>query len=745
MKLSYTVILLLFVCTELYSQYIISDEFENKIDSLIAIMTLEEKVGQMTQVSLEAITEEGRNRIVTEPIHLDLDKTRELILKYKVGSILNTGEAANSIEKWHEIITHLQDIALKESRLKIPIIYGIDAIHGANYTLNSTLFPQSISLAASRNRELVKRSAEITALEMRASGIPWNFNPVLGLGREPYWPRFWETFGEDSFLASQFGYEYVLGIQGNDPSARTSGAACIKHYIGYSIPNNGQDRTPAWIPERKLRDLLLPPFAKGVEAGALTVMVNSSEINGIPVHSDYYLLTKVLKEELGFKGFIVSDWLDVKRLHTRDGIASTPKEAVKMAVMAGIDMSMVPLDVSFAVLLKELAEEGEVPISRIDDAVRRILRVKYITGLFDNPYPDKSLIQEFSTEESAHLSRKAAQESIVLLKNEDSILPLKNNLKILLTGPTANKLMYLNGGWSYVWQGNKEELYPQEKNTLYEALQLQYGNDNVEYVEGVTTKSIIDIDQVVKAAEKADVIIASLGEEPYCETPGNIKDLTLDEAQLKLIDELSKTGKPIVLVLYQGRPRLISKIVDKVDAVVLGMLPGLEGGDATVDIISGKVNPSAKLPFTYPKYPAGNTTYDHKPIEAYEDVRYLPQWNFGFGLSYTSYSYENLEVSNADSINDTIKVSVDVSNTGDREGKEIVELYIRDVYGSVSRPVKQLKGFQKIDLKPGEKKTVNFILTPDQLSFHNRANIKTIEPGEFWIMIENLTQKIILN
>ena len=305
--------------------------------------------------------------------------------------------------------------------------------------------------------------------------------------------------------------------------------------------------------------------------------------------------------------------------------------------------------------------------------------------------------------------------------------------------------MYLNGGWSYVWQGNKEELYPQEKNTLYEALQLQYGNDNVEYVEGVTTNSIIDIDEAVKAAEKADVIIASLGEEPYCETPGNIKDLTLDEAQLELIDELSKTGKPIVLVLYQGRPRLISKIVDKVDAVVLGMLPGLEGADATVDIISGKVNPSAKLPFTYPKYPAGNTTYDHKPIEAYEDVWSFPQWNFGYGLSYTSYSYENLEVSNADSINDTIKVSVEVSNTGDREGKEIVELYIRDVYGSVSRPVKQLKGFQKIDLKPGEKKTVNFILTPDQLSFHNRENIKTIEPGEFWIMIENLTQKIILN
>ena len=745
MKLKYTLILLLLSYSLSYSQYLFTEKYENKIDTLLSLMTLEEKVGQMTQVSLELLTKEGKKRIETEPLHLDIEKAREILIDYKVGSVINTGEAANSIEKWHEVITQLQDISLNESRIKIPLIYGIDAIHGVNYTLGATLFPQSISLAASRNRELVKKSAQITALEMRASGIPWNFNPVLGLAREPYWPRFWETFGEDTYLASELGKEYVLGIQGNDPSKPYSGGACVKHYLGYSIPNNGLDRTPAWIPERVIRDLLLPSFAAGLKAGALTVMVNSAEINGIPTHSDYHLLTEILKEELDFKGFVVSDWLDVKRLHTRDGIASTPKEAVKIAVMAGIDMSMVPLDVSFAVLLKELVEEGEVPISRINDAVRRILRVKFILGLFDNPYPNKNLIVEFATKESSEFNRKAAQESITLLKNENSILPLKKNSKILLTGPTANKLMYLNGGWSFVWQGDNEDLYPKEKNTLYESLLNSFGNENVNFIHGVDINNIIDIDEVVKAATDVDYIIACLGEEPYCETPGNIFDLTLPEPQLKLIEELSKTNKPIILLLFQGRPRVINKIVDKTDAIVLGLLPGLEGADAMVDILTGEVNPSGKLPFTYPKYPAGNTTYDHKPIEESEDVHYSPQWPFGFGMSYTSFEYSSLDISDAKTIDDSILVSVNVKNIGERQGKETVELYVRDIFGSVSRPVKQLKGFEKIDLQPGETKNVNFVLTPDQLSFHNRENIKVIEPGEFIISIKNLSKKILLN
>ena len=715
---------------------------EDKISSLMSKMTLEEKVGQMTQIALQSFSIEGKNRIETEPVHIDLKKLRELILKYKVGSLLNTGQAANSLEKWHEIITTIQDVATKESRLKIPILYGIDAIHGANYTLGSTLFPQSFAIAASRNRELVRKSAEITALEMRASGIPWNFNPVLGLGREPYWPRFWETFGEDSYLATQLGIEYVEGMQGNDLSDPKAGAACLKHYIGYSLPNNGLDRTPAWIPERVLRDLLLPPFAAGVKSGALTVMANSAEINGIPAHSSFNLMTTILKDELGFKGFIVSDWMDVQRLHTRDGIAATPKEAVKLAVMAGIDMSMVPLNVDFAILLKELVEDGEIPESRIDDAVRRILRVKYALGLFKNPYPDKSLMPEFATEESAKINKLAADETITLLKNKNSILPLNKNTKILLTGPTANKMMYLNGGWSYVWQGNNEALYPKEKNTFYEALRVGFGSDNINYVEGTTIDSILNIQKAVNAAKDVDVIVASLGEAPYCETPGNIFNLALEDAQLQLVTELSKTGKPIVLVLFEGRPRVISKIVDKVDAIVMGYLPGLEGADATTDILLGKVNPSGKLPFSYPKTVSGYTTYDYKPIEECEDNHYNPQWPFGYGLSYTSFEYSDLSISKTKSIDEDIHISVNVKNVGKIEGKETVELYISDRFASVSRPTKQLKGFEKVNLKPGEEKIVKFIITPNDLSFHNRENKKVVEPGDFVFMIDGLTKTL---
>lgn len=717
-------------------------ENEGKIDSLISEMTIEEKVGQMTQIALQSFSIEGKNRIQTEPLHVDINKLRELILKYKVGSLLNTGQAANSLENWHEIITTIQDVATKESRLKIPILYGIDAIHGATYTLGSTLFPQNITLAASRNREIIRKSAEITALEMCASGIPWNFNPVLGLAQEPYWPRFWETFGEDSYLTTEFAKEYVEGMQGDDLSNPASGAACLKHYVGYSLTNNGLDRTPAWIPERVLRDLLLPPFAAGVNSGALTVMVNSAEINGIPTHSDYNLLTTVLKEELGFSGFIISDWMDVERLHTRDGVAETPKEAVKLAVMAGIDMSMVPLNVDFAILLKELVEDGEVPESRIDDAVRRILRVKYALGLFENSYPNKSLASKFATKESAEFNREAAAESITLLKNKKSILPLQQDTKILLTGPTANKMMYLNGGWSFVWQGNKEDLYPQEKNTFYEALQIGFGSENVKYIEGVGIDSVINIQDAVNAAKEVDIIIASLGEEPYCETPGNIFDLSLEEAQLKLVEELSKTGKPIVLVLFEGRPRVINKIVDMVDAVVLGYLPGLEGGDATVDILLGKINPSGKLPFSYPKNVSGYTTYDHKPIEESEDNHYKPQWPFGYGLSYTAFKYKELVISDSKSINDKIQISVIVENTGDVEGKETVELYVTDKFGSVSRPTKQLKGFEKVNLKPGEEKKVEFIITPNDLSFHNRENKKVVEPGDFIFRIGGLSKTI---
>lgn len=718
---------------------------ESFISDMIEKMTLEEKVGQMTQITLEVVTKEGNDRDPLKPLTMDEEKLREAILKYKIGSIINTGGAANSIEAWHEIITMIQDVATKESRLGIPILYGIDAIHGVNYTLGSTLFPQNFAMAATRNRELVRKSAEITSYEMRASGIPWNFNPVLGLARQPYWPRFWETFGEDPYLAAQMAVEYVEGMQGEDMSDPTKAASCVKHYLGYSVPKNGRDRTPAWIPERMLRDIFLPPFEAGIKAGSPTVMVNSSEINGIPAHSDHYILTDILKGELKFDGFIVSDWEDIKRLHDRDRVAETPKEAVKMAVMAGMDMSMVPYDYSFAEYLIELVNEGEVPEERVNDAVRRILRVKYKLGLFENAYPNKDLLEGFASEEFRKINLTAAQEAITLLKNDNSILPMEKNKKVLVTGPTANKMMSLNGGWTLTWQGNIEELYPKEKNTFYEAVVAKIGEENVTYIEGTTIDEDVNTEEAVKAANEADVIFACLGEEPYCETPGNIDDLTLDEAQLNLVEELSKTGKPIILILFEGRPRVISRIVDLVDAVVLGYLPGMEGGDATADIIYGDVNPSGKLPFSYPKAPAGFTTYDYKPIEKFDANDYEVQWPFGYGLSYTTFDYSDLKVETNGSIEDDITVTVTVTNSGDMEGKETVELYVTDFYGTVTRPVRQLKGFEKINLKPGESKIVRFIITPDQLSFHNRENKKIVEPGEFGVRVSNLTENFSLN
>lgn len=722
-----------------------NDVMNNVIDDLISKMTLEEKVGQMTQITLEVVTKEGNNRDPLKPVTMDQEKLREAVLTYKVGSIINTGGAANSIEDWHKIITAVQDVAVKDSRLGVPILYGIDAIHGVNYTLGSTLFPQNFAMAATRNRELVRKSAEITSYEMRASGIPWNFNPVLGLAREPYWPRFWETFGEDPFLSAELAVEYIEGMQGDDMSDPTKGASCIKHYLGYSVPKNGKDRTPAWIPERMLRDIFLPPFEAGVKAGSPTVMVNSAEINGVPSHSDHYILTDILKNELKFDGFIVSDWEDIKRLHDRDKVAETPKEAVKMAVMAGMDMSMVPYDYSFAQHLVELVNEGEVPESRIDDAVKRILRVKYKLGLFDNAYPNTDLLEGFASDEFRQANITAAQEAVTLLKNKDSILPLAKETKVLVTGPTANKMMSLNGGWTLTWQGDNEELYPKEKNTFYEAVVEEVGAENVTYVEGTSVDKDINTVKAVKAAADADVIFACLGEDPYCETPGNITDLTLDKAQLDLVTKLAETGKPVVLVLFEGRPRVISSIVDTVDAVVLGYLPGMEGGDATVDVIYGNVNPSGKLPFSYPNAPAGYTTYDYKPIEKFDVNDFDVAWPFGYGLSYTTFEYSDLLVETNGGIADEVKVTVTVTNSGDMEGKETVELYVTDFYGSVTRPVQQLRGFEKVNLKPGESKAVSFTITPDHLAFHNRENKKVVEPGEFGVRISNLAEKFSLN
>lgn len=711
---------------------------------LLSRMTLEEKVGQMYQLSLENICKPRMGEGAR--IEIDSNKLRNAIINNNCGSILNTGNGANSLDSWQEIITAIQDVATKETRLKIPVLYGIDAIHGVNYTLGATLFPQAFTMAATRNKELVKRAAEITAYEMRASGIPWNFNPVLDMGREPLWPRFWETLGEDVYLASTLGKLYVEGIQGNNPGADDKGAVCLKHYMGYSAPKNGQDRTPAWISERMLREIFLPPFAEAVKAGALTVMTNSSEINGIPVHSDYFIVTEILKYELGFKGFVVSDWEDIKRLYTRDRVADSPKEAVRMAVMAGIDMSMVPDDFSFYDLLLELVNEGTVPISRIDDAVERILYVKYLLGLFDNPYPEKKLVEKFACEEFTETNIEAAGEAITLLKNENRTLPLSPKSKVLVTGPTANLLSVMNSGWTITWQGSNEALYPPEKYTVVEATQKKIGGNNVVYIEGCDFENDINIDKALKAAEDVDQVVMCLGEPPYCETPGNIKNLELNEIQLQFAARMYEKGKPVTIILIEGRPRVISKIVDGADAILMAYLPGMEGGLAIADILFGTLNPSGKLPFTYPKYVNGNTTYDHKPLEKFDTNNYDPQWSFGFGLSYTKFEYSDLALDkNSYEMNDIIKISVSVKNVGERAGKESVELYICDLYGSVSRPVKQLKGFEKILLEPGQSKIVNFELNKDDLSFIGRENKRIVEPGEFKVMVDRLETSFVLN
>ncbi|BDQ02897.1 glycoside hydrolase family 3 N-terminal domain-containing protein [Ignavibacterium sp.] len=721
--------------TEIISQKKNSD-IEKKVKNLLSQMTLEEKVGQMTQVTLQVVSKKQGTK--NQHHELDEAKLEEAILKYHVGSILNVYDVAHESEYWHEVITKIQNIAQK-TRLKIPVIYGIDAIHGATYTKGATLFPQALAVASTWNKDIAKRIGEITSIETRASGIPWNFYPVMDIGRQPLWPRLWETFGEDVFLASELGVNYIKGAQGDDISRQDKLATCLKHYVGYSFPLNGLDRTPAWISERMMREYFLPSFEAGILAGSPTIMVNSAEVDGIPGHANYHLLTEVLRDELKFKGFVVSDWEDIKRLYTRDRVASSPKEAVRLAVMAGVDMSMVPQDYSFYDLLLELVKEGKVPMKRIDEAVSRILSVKFQLGLFENPFPNKELLKNIATEEHKQANLNAARESIILAKNDDDFLPLKKDKKVFVTGPTANMLSPLNGGWTITWQGNEESLYPQEKNTILEAIKSKVGESNVKYMEGCSFDADINSNEAYMEATNSDVIVLCLGEPAYCETPGNIYDLTLPKAQLDYTKKLIATGKPIVLVMVEGRPRVITEIAKDVKSILLAFLPGMEGGNAIADIIYGDENPSGKLPVTYPKSPNGITLYDYKPLEYFDENKYNPLFPFGHGLSYTKFKYSNLKLS-SDKIkmNEKLVVSVDVENVGKIKGKEVVQLYLTDLYGSVSRPNKQLKGFEKIELNPGEQKTVTFTIDKSHLSFIGIENKRIAEPGEFVITIGDL-------
>jgi beta-glucosidase len=729
-----------------------------KIEDLLKRMTLEEKVGQMTQLTIGMIVN-GRD----QDIKIDPAKLEKAILKYGVGSILNVSDQALTIDRWHEIIGEIQGAA-KKTRLGIPVIYGIDSIHGANYVQGATLFPQEIGMAATWNPELMKRASEITAIETRAAGIPWSFSPVLDLGRNPLWPRFWETFGEDPYLAKVMGVAFVRGLEGADVSSNDQVASSLKHYMGYSFPLTGRDRTPAWIPENYLREYFLPTFDAAVKAGARTIMINSGEINGVPGHVNKHILTDILRGELGFKGFVVSDWEDIKKLVTTWRIAATEKEATRQAIMAGIDMSMVPLDYSFADHLIALVKEGAVPQSRIDEAVRRILRVKFELGLFEKPVPTAALKSKFALPESRQVSLQAARESLTLLKNANNILPLAKTTKVLVTGPTSDSMISLNNGWSYVWQGSEESLYPKDRATIRKAIEEKIGAANVTFVQGTKItrpagstsnntptdrEEEVDIAAAVRAAQNVDVIVLALGEGSYCETPGNVTDLTIGEPQIKLAEALKATGKPIVMVLVEGRPRIINRIADSASAILMAYNPSNEGGTAIADVLFGDVNPSGKLPFTYPRTPNGLINYDHKPFEtedtAFGNMAFKPQFEFGEGLSYTTFAYSDLRLGKQTiSANEELPVSVTVMNTGRRAGKEAVLVYVSDLVASISPPKRRLRRFAKISLEPGQSRTLTFKLRRDDLSFIGADNKPVAEPGEFDVKVGSLTQRFTL-
>ena len=716
-------------------------DYTGDVESLLSHMTLEEKVGQMTQLEIGMITT-GQG----DDIRIDPAKLEKAVVKYGAGSILNVKDQALSVDKWHEIIRDIQE-ASKKTRLKIPVIYGIDTIHGANYIQGATLFPQEIGMAATWNPPLMQRVAEIAAAETRVAGIPWTFSPVLDLGRQPLWPRFYETFGEDPYLASLMGVAFVRGVEGDDISASAHVAVSLKHYMGYSFPLTGRDRTPAWIPENYLREYFLPTFATAVRAGAHTVMVNSAEINGVPGHVNHHVLTDILRTELGFKGFVVSDWEDIKKLVTVWKVAADEKEATRLAIMAGIDMSMVPSDYSFADLLIQLVKEGKVPQSRIDEAARNILQVKYELGLFDNPMLSAPR-SNFATSEARAVSLEAARESMTVLKNDGGILPLRKDQKILVTGPTADSLVSLNNGWTYVWQGNNAALYPKDRPTILAALKAK-GANNVSYVPGTDLDKEIDINAAINAARDADVVVVCVGEGAYAETPGNITDLTLNEAQLKLAEAIESTGKPVVLVLVEGRPRVINRIVDKARGILMAYNPSNEGGTAVADVLYGDYNPGGKLPFTYPRTPNGLIAYDHKLFEtedtSFGNAAFNPQFEFGYGLSYTTFAYSNLQITPTTApLNGQVNVSVTLTNSGQRAGKETAILYVRDEIASLTPPGKRVHRFAKVWLNPGESRTLTFTLRPDDLSFIDANNRRVVEPGDFELTIGGLKGRFTL-
>lgn len=731
-------------------------KIEAQVEQTLKKLTLEEKIGQMMELVTDLFGANDKNGV----FYIDEHKTDSILSRYKIGSILNApNTCAPTAKQWEKYIAQIQKISMK--RIGIPCVFGLDQNHGSTYTQGGTLFPQNINVAATFNREIARRSAEATAYETRAVSVPWTYSPTVDLGRDARWPRIWENFGEDCYLSSEMGKAMVYGFQGEDPNNidQYHIATSMKHFMGYGVPWTGKDRTPAYISPADLREKHFAPFLAGLQAGALTVMVNSASVNGVPMHANKEFLTGWLKEETGWDGVLITDWADINNLYTREMVAKDKKDALRIAINAGIDMIMEPYSCDACGYLVELVKEGKIPMSRIDDACRRVLRMKYRLDLFKNPTQKLKNYPKFGGEEFAKLALEGATESMMLLKNEGNILPLQHGKKILLTGPNANQMRCLNGGWSYTWQGHRADEFAGKYNTIYEAFCNEYGKENVILNQGVTynekgkywEENEPQIQEAVAAAKDADVIVACIGENSYTETPGNLTDLWLSENQRNLVKALAQTGKPVILVLNEGRPRLIADIEPLAQGIINILIPGNMGGDALANLVSGKLNFSGKMPYTYPKEINSLANYDFKKSEevgtmegAYDyNAKITQQWGFGYGLSYTSYKYSNLKVSQSDFRHgDIIKVSVDVKNTGKVAGKESVLLFSSDLIASIVPDGRRLRAFDKVELQPGETKTMTFELKADDLAFVGWNGKWRLEEGDFKLMIADQSADI---
>ena len=731
-------------------------KIEAQVEQTLKKLTLEEKIGQMMELVTDLFGANDKNDV----FYIDEHKTDSILSRYKIGSILNApNTCAPTAKQWEKYIAQIQKISMK--RIGIPCVFGLDQNHGSTYTQGGTLFPQNINVAATFNREIARRSAEATAYETRAVSVPWTYSPTVDLGRDARWPRIWENFGEDCYLSSEMGKAMVYGFQGEDPNNidQYHIATSMKHFMGYGVPWTGKDRTPAYISPADLREKHFAPFLAGLQAGALTVMVNSASVNGMPMHANKDILTGWLKEETGWDGVLITDWADINNLYTREMVAKDKKDALRIAINAGIDMIMEPYSCDACGYLVELVKEGKIPMSRIDDACRRVLRMKYRLDLFKNPTQKLKNYPKFGGEEFAKLALEGATESMVLLKNEGNILPLQHGKKILLTGPNANQMRCLDGGWSYTWQGHRADEFAGKYNTIYEAICNEYGKENVILNQGVTynekgkywEENEPQIQGAVAAAKDADVIVACIGENSYTETPGNLTDLWLSENQRNLVKALAQTGKPVILVLNEGRPRLIADIEPLAQGIINILIPGNMGGDALANLVSGKSNFSGKMPYTYPKEINSLANYDFKKSEevgtmegAYDyNAKITQQWGFGYGLSYTTYKYSNLKVSQSDFRHgDIIKVSVDVKNTGKVAGKESVLLFSSDLIASMVPDGRRLRAFDKVELQPGETKTMTFELKADDLAFVGWNGKWRLEEGDFKLMIADQSADI---